>query len=668
MLTEKQALERIKETRDASKSMRRALDSYWTLAIAYDAGEQWTYGATERGQNVLRKLSTIIDPNRPDVRATMNLIHSNVRMLASALKPHRIASNCNPASGSNENRILADLGDQALARWLPKIDALRLLRDKDLIRLVLGTAIIRRTLSAVGPVRKVGDSGTIRDFQYGWAHAYPWEIIRDPSATSTRPDRDEDIFIQEKPRSTAWLQRHFGVRITTDTTLGKLLDYQRQIHMAHGITSGACDLSKIPAVTTYEAYFKSPGGEQEWSQMCLAWCDPAEDKDTLHPIRPEGSRDGGVRMNPFHGLPYHFFTYDTEVQAPWGVGVPHLQMQGQDICNLAWTWLLRIQQAGAGQIVFEKGSIERPERQFSGRMDRPIEFQKVNGMMTPAPTRLQAPQVSPVTPQLMDAAPAWMQRALNISDVQRGVTSKRGESGTAVEQKLGAANAPLDQLRRDDDLTYQELLYASLADLANVKRIRLDQAKTLFGEDVPDAHVKLMLRKPITEAVSGITIHPAMMHPKTPGEVRDDVISLANAQIIPPEDAQWEMINHGVQVSSLKVNSKRKQEMEIEAMKSGDDVAPAISDNHASHLRVLSNFLDSPQSLVLDDEARDRLLQHWALHFAAQQQQMLLASGQGQPGQAPAMTPPMQGSPPAEAAQMAGAMSAGTVGPEMTLA
>jgi hypothetical protein len=164
-----------------------------------------------------------------------------------------------------------------------------------------------------------------------------------------------------------------------------------------------------------------------------------------------------------------------------------------------------------------------------------------------------------------------------------------------------------------------------------------------------------MLRQPVTKSVSSIGIHSAMTNPKTPGETQNDVVSLVTAQVIDAETAQWEMVEAGIEVDRRKADARRKQLMEIEAMVAGEEVLPAVGEHHEYHIRVIQGYIDQPGWLSVPPEAQDAIRQHWIAHqYALQQEQMLLASGQGQPAA-------QQGTPPAGAAEAAMGSAAGVV-------
>jgi len=255
-----------------------------------------------------------------------------------------------------------------------------------------------------------------------------------------------------------------------------------------------------------------------------------------------------------------------------------------------------------------------------------------------------------------------MDEALNISEVQRGVTSKRGESGKAVQMKLSEANVPLDDMRRDDELVLEDMLYCTLIDLGNPYILRPDQARDMLGADTPDAHVKAIYRRPIKDSIKSVEVLPGTLRPKAPGEHREEVIVQVEAQVIDAELGQWEMDNRGISINTLLRLSRRKQRTEIDMLINGQDAPVVWPDDDNYHMREIQEFVASSHWLVLDENARQRIDDHNFEHFKqhlAKAQGDQLTSGEA---------PPNQGSPPAEAAQAAAEMSPGLVGSAVNVA
>jgi hypothetical protein len=659
MLDTKTAIEKLTEYRKAYQSTRAVHDTRWTLSIALDAGQHWCYPTTQGGQTALKMLRPITDPNRDDVRATHNLIHKHVNQFIDGTSPVKVTPYCDPRSGASDDRIAAELSRNILDNWMQESGGLSILREKEQIRYVLGTAIVRRWMSAKGMIGKQQPS--IRDFTYGWAHVYPWEVIRDPAATSMRPDRDEEFFAQEKPRTVAWVQRNFGVKIETQTTLGKLLDYQHQVHAASGMGGVSLSDSKTPAVLVYEACFQDPDMEKPWPWMLLGFRDPGQSGDDIIPLMPQG-----LIPNPFRGLPWSLFPCDSTIQAMWGFGIPIALRETQDIINMVWSTALRYHIMAQGKWLIEEGTVEKGNRGLSNRIDEPI-YWKRTGTPSPqlAPSRIMPPQMNPVTSDLLVMAPASMMDQLNTSEVLRGISSKRGESGEAIDAKLKAASSPVERIRRDDDLTYQELLYNTLADLTNPERFTIDTARRYLGPDVPDEQAYMLLRKPVTEAVKSITLIAGEVHPKTPVEHEQGVILLAQNQLLEKDEAQWLLIQRGIDVNPLKSGAYNDQMNEVEQMKSGQDVQISPGEEHQYHIYALKLVINKSTWHTVPPDVQGRILTHLAMHkhgIIVDAQMDAMAQTQAAP------QPTQQPSPTSTASEALAGSNAGSMVPAMNVA
>ncbi len=658
MLTLESAIERVTTTRDEYQSQRAYADALWVLQAAYDGGQQWGFLSAEAGRINIDRLPNIVDPGRSDVRLTMNYIHRDVKFLKSNLSPQRIASHCEARTGRVEDLIVRDVSDKLLERVIHDIDGLRILREMNLPRFVLGAMFVRRCMrQRRGPISlaAVGqEQMSLKTPDYYWSLVFPWEVIREVTATSFRPERDESIFIHEKPRSVDWVKQNLGVELKTQTKLGDLIDQQSRIHARGGIGYGATlARSKQPGVLVYEAYIRDPDLDTPWPWVLMAYSDPKGLGAAIKPIGP------GLHRNPFYGLPFHGFGFDQQIQAPWPRGIPLLEMHAQNMLNLSMTWLMRIMQAGCGKWLYEKSTVEDPQKAFNNRLDQAIPWTRKAGPDPGMePKWIAGPQINPAVIEMLRAAPRWMQDSLNLSEVQRGKTSPRGESGEAVREKLSAANIDIEDLRRDDELTISDLLYGTLADMTNPQSFRLDTAREIVGMDIPDDQIMTLLRNPVTRAITNVAVHPSTVRPTTPAEVQDQFTALATSMIIDPALAQWEMDERGISVNGLLAGARRLQLMEIQSMTVGQDALVAMTDHHAYHRETIRRFLNSPTAMTIDPLARQRILEHDANHVRA-----MIAEAQGLGAMQPPMpVQPGRPSPPASGPGAPGQAATAPVG------
>jgi len=642
LLNKEQAIEQFIQLRKADRDSRAWRDAWWAMAQVYNTGPQWGYLRNNDNALQVQYLQHITDPQRSDIRVAINLINPACVQIASKLCPSRIEGYHNPSSGSIESRMVADTADKFMQAHLRKISALHVLRSKRNDQCVLGTSVIRRTIQ--GRPRGEINGQQVRDFSVGWALCKPWEFIRDPSATTTDPARHEFIFAQELPRPVQWLKTNFGIEIKTQNTMGKLLEYHRQLQAAtgQGLDRGAKD-STMPAVLVQECYFQDPDMPTDWPWVLLTWSDPSQGIDKLNPIGQ------GLYPNPFHGLPFHLFNYDTsELQSPWARGVPHIACQQQDVFNLGATWLVRILMQGAGKWSVEKGTVDNPKKQLNNRVDEIIEWDRRQAAfpnLAGPPTRVGAPQVSPGVIDIINTAPGWIFDSLNLADVQRGIAVKRGESAEAYKTRLGEANSVLETVRRDDELTLQELIFSTTIDMLDPNRIRMDQLAETLGPDVARDRIMSLVRQPISKSISEFVVLPGTVRPKTPLETMDQFSSLVAGQVIESHDAQREMFLQGnVSVNTMLSEAFKKQRAEIAIMKSGQNVMPFMGDHHAYHIETCQLFINSSEFLSLDEQIQDMIQDHMVSHQQAEMEIARATSfGQPQPGQASPPAPSGEG-------------------------
>lgn len=625
MLDVNEAIRLAKDARRAAQQQRAWYDTFWAMQFNYAYGPQWGYvnSQSANNSNEIRFLKSVIDPQREDVRVSINRIHPDIVRTAAALAPKSLLFDME--ANSVASRVVKFVGEKLLQRHLKDIRAIGTLRDANLSRLALGTSIVRRTLSCDGVPVPVPTGGAIRSIRPGLALVNPFEIIRDPSAQSLRWDQDESIFGHEKPQTTTWVKRNFGIEIETSATMGKLSDYQRQLAAAAGATSRFMHDSTQPAVVVYEFYFKDPDVPADiqkrtggWPWVLFAYTDTSADRGDMIPLGPDA-----FTQNPFYGLPFSGRHYDRMPNAPWARGMAHLQQPAQDMFNIAVTWYVRMMQQGAGRYLVEQGTIDVPDlsRILTPDLRVPIVWKRATGQ-SQAPTRMPPPQVNQAATELLKTMPEWMRDAVNLNDVQFGGVSKRGESDKAIQSRLSEANAPLESIRDEDDEALALMLLGMTYDLG--RNTRLDELEERLGESCSQAQMLEYLREPIEKHIVAVNVHPAVHRPKTPGETRSDYLELAGQQIMPAKDAFWNMMLRGVHVDDEISVAYQAQMCELETMKAGQPVQVNMTDLHEYHMRTVKRYCNDPSFKDLDPQIQDLFNQHYADHMEA-----MIAESQG---------------------------------------
>jgi len=659
-----EAVKLANRVRDDSFALRDRSRVFWTLAYCYAYGQQWGFARRRGAAITAQRLRQFTNPDHPSLRLHINHVGPAIRWLRANLAPKRMVANLIPADGTPNSRSVKFAGDALLKRHLGRIGAVDVYRHANEVRLVMGTGIIRRTIQMTGRRRTPGGR-QLRDFRCRWSSVFPHDIIRDPTASTTHPGKHEFIYGYEKPMSLTQARMEYpnveelkGENVDT-TTLGALMDFQHHIQSA-GMRGehGHSQFSNEPGIVVYEFYYKdaTKGPGWHWMVPMFSLHPPGANRGKLKPLlNPEQIQADKPLPNPFQppplddrlaalGLPFHHINYEPELIAPWGSGVPWLLKPPQDLFNIGITWYGRAQQQGGGKIIVDGTTIEKPNRQFSNRLDQVVVWKPRVGGKSVQPFRLDPPPLTQGSTAFVDRSPDWIELALNRQRVQLGETSKRGESGQAVAAKLEAAGAPLDDIRVEDDRRLSELLWATFLDMANPRVLRPSQARRIIGDDIPPEHINALLREHPAKTTRGVKLQPGVLRPKSPEQEQEEFVNLSAQGILDALQVQRELSLRGVPINTQMRQNIEKQETELASMIGGAQADIAVDDDHRTHIFVIALLVGSTQWLALDEETQEAIEQHSALH-----RQTAMEVGQVDAAiEAAAITPP-QPSPPGAA-------------------
>ncbi|HQG47844.1 MAG TPA: hypothetical protein PK373_02050 [Sedimentisphaerales bacterium] len=619
MIDVNEAIRLAKNARQTAQMQRAWYDTFWSMAMTYAFGPQWGYVNQSSTSNELRFLRSVVDPNREDVRVSINRIHPDIVRTAAALNPKQIIFDLEPASVSS--RVVKLVGEKRLARHLKDIRAINVLRDKNLARLVFGSSIVRRTLQAHGAPMPVQGDLSMRSIRPGLSLVGCHEIIRDPSAQSLRWNEEESIMGQEKPMSVQDVKRVFGVELKTEATMGQLSDYNKQLLTAAGANGRFLFDSKLPAIVVYEWYFRDPEAPPElqaktdgWPWRLWAYTDVASDRGEMQPLGEKPEMAFGP--NPFSGNPFTGYHYDRQPFSPWGRGMPHLQIPAQDVFNLSLTWYVRMMMQGSGRWLIEENTIPPNEmnRMLSPDLRKPIVWKRLTNA-TMKPERSTPPQVNQAAAELLNRMPEFVRDSVNLNDVQFGDVSKRGESAKAIQSRLSEANAPIEAIREEDDDATANLLLGLVYDLG--RNERLDEIEAKLGSSCSRSQVLEYLREPIEKHIVAVNIHPAVHRPKTPGEVRTDYLEMAQQQLMEPKKAIWNMMLRGVIMDDDMHAAYQSQMAELRSIVAGEQAVVDMTDLHEYHIWAVKRYTNDPAFKDLDPNVQEAVQQHYAEHMQA---------------------------------------------------
>ena len=656
-------------------STRADYDARWTLQILYDAGKQWATIAEQAGGNVAVKSLPSIVQRTTGVRyrVTMNKVHEVVVKLKSAISPRQIVAE--PRGKHDISSIYTRTSRRVLSETVNRIEGLDKLRQMMLPMHVLGSAGIRMTRRQYGGGTGHGEEQTsLRKYEIDWANIMPWEVIRDPSAVTLYPHRDEEVIGHEKPRTVEWMKQAYGWAPDADklsATMGSMVSQHDSLSAARGMGTlpGAKSTeSKAKGARVREFWlkdtdktneiFNKTGIRVDWPWMFVGWADPSEGAEDLSPVPTIG--DNGLLPNPFSTMPLFFFHFDELVDGMWAAGVPWRLMQGQDITNIGWTWLVQAMQQSGSKWACEENSVDDPEKAFNNDPWRPIYYKHVNSWSKP-PHRIPGAPM-PTTPEaLVNMAPQWMRDSQGLADVQSGKGYKRDGSGKAYEQLIKQADTVPEDRIVSNELTVARLLAATLVD--TIRTSDLKQLRDLLGPEIPDSHIRAIKRDDPRKHLAGVNVHPTTLRPKTVGQTEEHFAGLAERTIIGPGDAVREIyLQAGTTLNTPMARAYEKQASELDRILSGEkDVLPSIGENHGYHIEAMQMFLDSPRSEDVPPKKLKQIHTHFALHVATQAQMGALTggpAGDAQGAQSPAMPSP-PGNGPEGMPGLAPAASAG---------
>lgn len=660
---------------ESVRGTRLNQDSWWALAMAYASGRQWGWIARRGAGQALQRLKEVIDPGRNDVRVTYDFIREMVRRTTAGLKPSKLPADVKTKA---DERSLSNkhVYDAILDAGLIDADALYQYRCNQRPRCVLGTSYIRRYITNSGapyilperyqPEKKSAPRLRLRNLKEKWAVALPFEILRDPAADTPSIGDNETIAAHEKPWTVSRIARNYDVKIQTETTMGSLLHFERQLSQiaARPIRTSAQN-SQAKAVILYDFFLQDDEEPTEWPWELLAYFDPAKGGES-------GNRLTVIQFgrSPFHGLPLHAYHYDTDVKAQSGTGVPLLLKPLQDIGNIAASTAARVMIDHAGpKWRYLTDSVDNPDIAFSNRTDTPIAWHPPAGQSQPfmAPDRIAAPGANPVANDMLSGVVSRARESVNFAAIQFGEMVKRGQSGEAYKMVGEQAEAVMDDLRQDDIIETQKLLLGTLVDTCRLLRLNPKQAMELVGGELPRDQIAAALRDHPLRHVKSVVLLGDPLRNRSPGLIRDDYMKMVQAQMKPAEEAAYEMLVQGGIVTNTRVaNARRKQLYEITQILAGETVEPTVPEDHATAMRVITEFVSDVKVERLTDAQLRGLEEHWAMHRQIAQQLALWDQQGAMEQQAAPAAQPGMGSAPASPEPTG--MPAGTMGPAVNVA
>lgn len=673
-MTPEEALQRCNETRSSYSATRRLKDSFWTLQMAYNEGQQWGFITENSGNSTVQMMKGLFDLNSARrVRITINEIQAKTAKAASMTSPQQIRATVKGPCGAMDTYTRA--ADKVLEALLSRIGAKKHLRSVNKDHGIIGSSGIRQVLRRVGS-QKIGvraqgrrEDAMLSQYEIDWAPVQPWEVIRSPGARSIEFERDEDAIGHEKPRTLQWMMETYGWAPETDTQYGQVAHFLDEIHRLENgpgsppLMSEAREKAVIPceywltdAAETARIYDKT-GIRVRWPWWFVGFIDPSKGNGQIQPIPKIG--EAGLVRNPFCGPALKFLHYHVATEAMWGTGLPWLLMQWQDFSNIGYTWLAEVLQQCAPKWLYEAGTLERgmEKKILNNDPRQPIPWKRATPNSAP-PSREQGAQIPQMASEIVNMAPEGMNRQASIAGVQMGQGYKRDGSGEAYQTLISEAESVPEDRVTGYEITIGELLKDTLID--TIRHLTLDQLDRLTGGRVGETALKMLKRDDPRLRIEACVLHPTTMRPKTRQQTEERYSSIIQHQILPQDIGVREAIRAGVTGwDTDRERAYQLQEAEIELMREGRPAEVLVGDEHAWHLEIIRSELNSPNRLDFSPDYLMMLQQHELAHQIAIDETTGMAMGQ------PELPPeqPARGSAPA-----AGQATTGPAGPQLRIA
>ena len=638
----------------------------WTLGILYDSGKQWGFLAEQSGNIAVKMLPKVMGPYEEErTRLTLNLIRGYREKFVASTNPSYVAARAmgrHSRTGSYP-RTCTRLMDELVLRERVKDRYC----DANFNRHVVGSAGLKLTLRRVA-------SGELPSYAVGCKSMMPWQVLRDPNAKTLHPELDEERIGYEEAVTLDGMKQAYGWapgEADVSTNMGTLLNFQDSLMSARGMGNQSGPLladSKVKGVMCREFYLKDPdkteeifrrdGIEVPWPWMFVGYSGTSSsDRNDLHPIPSVG--DQGLVENPFGALPMFFWHFDPTCEGMWAQSLGWILMQGQDIHNSAISWWFEALNQCFPKWSWESGTID-PGKEGSVLNTNPrkgIVWRRKNQNAS-EPKRIPGVQLPQVVAETVAMAPTWMQRSLNLSEIQMGGDVKRDVSGKAYDTLIQEAETVIESRISRDEGELGRFLHAMLC--TEIRMATVDQLRQTLGPDIPQDAVNELKRQDPAKMLKGVDIFPTTLRPKTSDQTEQHFISLATGLVIPPQEAILEvLLQTGRPLNTALKNSLENEAANLDRMLQGEMVEPEVTDHHNWHAEACQRFLDNAMAQDLPEEVRGIIRQHYILHLHAQ------ATMQGMTAPPDGASQPGQPSPPSGPL---GQPAMGSAGPALSVA
>lgn len=591
---------------------------HWAVQQLYFEGKQWARQASTASDPRIRILKNIMDPSRPDVRVTLNLVTSTTRKIDSKVSPNDIPFEFQPAGSScPEDHILADLAECYMRKKMEAVDFLSTYDWSSFQRCILGTHLIKAVYRS-GPE----DENGYQDRNWTLCNVDPWQITLDPANHNPDIAEHHQWVIHTYVMPTSQLNARFKTNIESLGDYGQLAVESSFYNTLSGepVSTTARD-SKTPANLIHELYYGDEPGKYTHLYIMVR-----TKEGKLQMIWPSGD----VRTpSPWPGLPFLKLDLWPRSSSPWGKGVPGELINVQDIQNLSVTNLMRYLVHGSWfKWIAPKNALTTESRKaiLNNKMGGLIEYNQTYDQ--PKIDIVRPPELPKTAPNLLAMMPNLADKYSGLSDLAWGDLQAR-QPFKAVNSAMEAGDSIISNTVKRDALRLKRFLM-TLTYFPVVHKTVFEVEKYVGKEFTPEQIALFLMQDPNEPTISTVIV-PGSLMPKTPRQIMQEQLTWLQSGVLDRFDLRFNLFKTtGMAISSTDEDSLRLAMEENRKMMRGEPIQAWPHDQHEIHYLVHQMAYNNRATRFrLGGEVMNLLSQHMTEHEEALQVKQMATATNG---------------------------------------
>ena len=412
-LTEnKEILQFVQDLVQEAQSSQLRNIAFWAIQLAYARGQQWRRAqTTTTGTVTNRYLKEVINPDRKDVRVSLNLIEGDITKADSRLTANEIPFDVLPSnSAASTARVSSAVGEEYLRQQALHLALLPKYQWCSFMRTILGSHLLKL-------VFRTGKDG---NRWYDIAAIDPWQITLDPTNRSPDIANCHEFVMHTYAAPADLIAEQYKIDLKPLATMGQLMQAEEMLSRVAQLERPHAGRyqSKRKGILIHELCTASRPGV--YDQLAIIGCGLGDKTQRID------RKVLWAGPNPFAGLPFMKLDMFWRDSSPWSKGVPGRSISAQDIFNLSLTNMVRyLVHASWVRWLVPRESMHRDQiKKLQGNvMNNVIEYSAaLSGNLKPELAR--PPDLPTMANNFVASVPAMARRQIGLEDVGYGVTSK----------------------------------------------------------------------------------------------------------------------------------------------------------------------------------------------------------------------------------------------------